>query len=114
MKSLLKRDICIYVLEVQNKHKNPQQACDIIQLINNKRRSQSLIELNFPTKAICREAQDAANKLIFADKAGFFFNVISDSLEIAFEDIRDEEWLLNEVIIELIGVIFSLSLSLRN
>ena len=65
------------------------------------------MELNFPTKEICGEAQDAANKLIFADKAGVFFNVISDSLEIAFEDIRDEEWLLNEVIIELIGVIFS-------
>ena len=90
--------MCIFILDVQNHHKNPNEACEIIQQINDKRLLRSLTELIFPTKQICDEAQDAANKLQFSDKSGFYFDVISDSLEISFEDIRNESWLFDEVV----------------
>jgi hypothetical protein len=89
--------VCVYILDVQNHHKNPNEACEIIQQINDKRLVRSHTELIFPTKQICKEAQDAANKLQFSDKSGFYFDVISDSLEIRFEDIRNESWLFDEV-----------------
>ena len=96
--SLLTREVCIYILDVQNHHKHAKEACKITEQINNLRLNRSLNELIFPTKEICREAQDAANKLQFADKAGIYSNVISDSLEIGLEDIENEEWLFDEVI----------------
>lgn len=104
--SLKYREVCIYILDVQNHHKQPTKACEIIQQMNDERVLRGLTELIFPTKKICKEAQDAANKLQFSDKSGLYFSVISDKLEISFADIENESWLFSEVKHRFVGIIF--------
>jgi len=103
--SLKYREVCIYILDVQNHHKQPTKACEIIQQMNDERVLRGLTELIFPTKKICKEAQDAANKLQFSDKSGLYFSVISDKLEISFADIENESWLFSEVKHRFVGII---------